>query len=137
MKRIILITALCLLASQSEATFELEDPAEIVKEPISEKDKNSIFKKWRGKKEVIVAVGTKLYIPNIEDGQCNSWRLNKTEPFQDENNQTRYTTNTTYMGALVKTIECKNSGGSMKFSLVQTSQDHLMWVESDKVLRAD
>lgn len=136
MNRFILILALSLIWGLSQATFELEDPAELVKEPI-EKKENPLFKNWRSKKEVIVAPGTDLYTPTIENSQCEGWQADDSEPSPNDAGQTQHTTAATYVGTLVTKVDCHGDNGSKQFSLFKTNADRLMWVESDKVLSAD
>ena len=136
MNRLILIIALCLISGLSQATFELEDPAELVKEPI-EKKANPLFKNWRGSKEVIVAPGTNLYTPTIENSQCQGWQADDSEPLPNDVTQKQHATATTYVGTLVSKVDCQGDKGSKQFSLVRTNQGRLIWVESDKVLSAD
>ena len=133
MNRLILIIVLCLFADLSEATFELEDPAELVKEKIVKNEK-PFFKNWRGEKEVIVAPGTHLYTPNIENRQCDGWQADKSEPSPNDANSTQSTTATTYVGDLVSKVDCHGEHGSKQFSVIKTADGRLMWVESDQVL---
>ena len=138
MNRLILIIVLCLFAGLSEATFELEDPAELVNEKI-EKKENPLFKNWlgNGNNEVIVAPGTRLYTPNIENRQCDGWQADESEPSPNDANSTQSTTATTYVGELVSKVDCHGEYGSKQFSVIKTADGRLMWVESDQVLSVD
>lgn len=136
MKRFIVFLVLSLLPGLSVATFDLEDPAELVKEKI-EKNEKPFFKNWRGEKQVIVAPGTHLYTPNIENRQCESWQADQSEPSPNGANGTQSTTATTYVGKLVSKVDCHGENGSKQFSVIKTNDGRLMWVESDKVLSAN
>ncbi len=136
MNRLMLIIVLILFARLSEATFELEDPAELVKEKI-EKNEMPFFKNWLGEKGVIVAPGTQLYTPNIENRQCESWQADESEPSPNDANGTQSTTATTYVGKLVSKVDCHGEYGSKQFSVIKTTDGRLIWVESDKALSTD
>jgi hypothetical protein len=126
MLRILLFAIICLFAVSSNATFELEDPAEPGKENIKPRE-GSLFKKWQGKDQVIVAPGTALYVLVIDNRRCTGWLPDESEPYLG----------TTYMGTLLSKIDCSEGSEGKQFTLVQTQQGRMLWVESGKVLPAN
>jgi len=124
MKKLGLTIFLCLLTGMSWATFELKDPADPDNMVI--KKKNDVTTAENG---VIVPVGTPLYEPDIIQGECRGWQFDQTES----------ATKTTYMGFVIKTIDCKNEqdGVSMLFAIVQIDRGRLIWVAKDKILKAN
>ena len=141
MRYFTLISILCLisiaLSTPTNATFELEDPADPDQQLEMEKKQKSFFKSTGKRYDVIIAAGTDLYIPNIDGKACDGWILDKTEPWIDENDEAHYNTNKTYMGLSMKTIDCARGDDKLKLSLIKTDQGRLVWVESDKVLAVD
>ena len=131
------IIILCLVSTLANATFELEDPADPDKQLEMEKKQKSIFKSTGKRYDVIITAGTDIYIPGIEQGACNSWQLDKSEPWTGADNQVRFSTHQTYMGFAMKAIDCNNNGDSLALSLVKTDKGRLIWVETDKLLAAD
>lgn len=136
MNRLILIIVSCLSCGLAQATFELEDPAEVVKKPIEKKD-NPLFKNWRGKKQVVVAPGTYLYTPTIENSECQGWRAESSVVSPTDATMTQTMTTDTYVGTLVTVLDCSGKEGYKQLSLVETDQGRMIWVESNKVLTAD
>ena len=129
MKRLVLITALCLLAGISGATFETDDP--------SDPDKNVINKvKGQVEEQVIVPVGSNLYAPRVVQGECEGWSLDESEVHLNDNNNEDFATRTTYMGFILKTIDCKNEmdGKVLRLALVKVEKNRLIWVELDRIL---
>ena len=136
MNRFILIILMCFFTGLSEATFELEDPAEPGKRDIEETGK-PLFKGRRGDNDVIVAAGTSLYAPVIENRRCEGWQADESEPSANHANGTQSTTANTYLGTLVRKVDCQGDHGSKQFSVISLDDGRLIWVESDKVLTAD
>jgi hypothetical protein len=142
MKRIALICTLCLLTAVSQATFEMEEPAQMVED--FQKEQSEAFERGKlaadtAEAEVIVTANTNLYTPGIIEGECTEWSIDKSEPYLDENQQTQFTSKTTYIGRTIKTIDCTNptEGESLQLLLIKTRQGRLIWVESGKVLSSD
>ena len=132
MKRLVLIAALYLLAGMSEATFELDDPADYV-------GKTNNEAKGEPEEKVIVPVGTNLYAPSIVQGECIGWLFDESETSLEDSIDKQFTTQTTYMGVIIKIIDCNNEvdGGTLRFALVKVEKSRLIWVELDRVLSTD
>lgn len=139
MKRLALIAVLCLLAGVSEGTFETDDPAPPFENAKKDARVKAAVQKGDVEVKVIVPVGTNLYVPNIVLGECDGWRFDESEPGMDEDNYADFTTNTTYIGTIIKTIDCINEvdGSTLLFALVQLEKGRLIWVELERVLYAD
>lgn len=136
MKRLALMAVLCLLAGMSSGSFEIDDPAKGY-EKVTEYSKVIVAKPTEdGAVGVIIPVGTDLYAPIIEKGECKGWRFDDSEPYLDNDNNAHFTTQTTYIGILLKTIDCINEvdGETLRFALVKTDLARLIWVELDRVL---
>ena len=131
--------ALCLLPVLCLATFDIEDPAEPGKEVIKSKEGKSFFGKKNSKDEVIVPATTEMFLPTVENGDCTGWKKDKTESYQDQNKQTRYATNKTYIGTPIQVVDCKNlsNGNTLSLVLVQIGKDRLIWVATDQVIPTD
>ncbi len=131
MKRLVLIAALFLFAGISHATFELDDPAEDVGQTNNEA-------KGEPDEQVIVPVGTNLYAPSIVQGECEGWLFDESEYSLEDSNDKQFTTQTTYIGVIIKIIDCKNEvdGGTLRFALVRVEKSRLIWVELGRVLSA-
>ena len=139
MKRLFLMTVLCLLAGMSGATFELEDPAEELKEFQNKTKVSKSVSKGGAENKVIVPPGANLYAPNITRGECDGWHFDESEAMPDDSNNMQSTTKTTYIGVTIKTIDCNNEaeGNSLGLTLIQIEGRRLIWVESDRVLPVD
>ena len=139
MKRIALTTLLCLLTGITGADFEIEDPAEIMREMIQEKNAVEVIDNESVNSGVIVPVGSKLYAPTISNEKCNGWRFDESEPLLNDDDEIQYVTKVTYIGDVIKTIDCNNevTGEELQFKLIRIEQSRLIWVESDRVLSAD
>lgn len=140
MKQLFLMTVLCLFAGLSGATFELDDPTDPVEDVNDNMKKlGRSASKMTAKEKFIVPAGINLYIPNIVKGNCIGWHFDESEINPDDSNNMQFITNTTYIGATIRTIECKNEveGTSLNLALIQTEGRRLIWVESDKILPAD
>lgn len=124
MKQLGLIVLLCMLTGLSGATFELEDPADPDKLVIEKKNSGAA----RAENSMIIPVGTPMYEPEIIQGECRGWHLDGSGS----------STKSTYMGVIIKTIDCHNEqdGTTMHFAIVQINQGRLIWVEKDKILSA-
>jgi len=124
MKQLGLFVLLCMLTGISGATFELEDPADPDKMLIEKKNSGAA----RAENSMIVPVGTPMYEPEIIQGECRGWQLDGSDS----------STKSTYMGVIIKTIDCHNEqdGTTMHFAIVQINQGRLIWVEKDKILSA-
>ena len=128
----------CLLAGISRGSFEIDDPAKGY-EKVTEYSKVIVATPTEGGEVgVIVPVGTDLYAPMIEKGECKGWRFDDSEPYLDDDKNTHFTTRTTYIGVLLKTIDCNNEvdGETLRFALIKTDLARLIWVELDRVLPA-
>ena len=139
MKRLALMAVLCLLAGISRGSFEIDDPAKGY-EKVDKPEKVIVATPSENiDVGVIVPVGTDLYAPIIEQGECKGWRFDDSEPFLDDDNNAHFTTQTTYIGILIKTIDCINEvdGETLRFALVKTDLARLIWVELDRVLAAE
>jgi len=139
MKHLALIAVLCLLAGTSEGTFETKDPALPVENAANNEKAKPAVPKGGVEVKVIVPVGTNLYVPNIVLGECDGWRFDESEPGMGEGSYAGFTSNTTYIGTIMKTIDCINEvdGSTLLFALVQVENGRLIWVELERVLYAD
>jgi len=136
MKKIALTTLLCLLAGISTADFEIEDPAEIMKEMIQEENTVEVVDIDKISDEAIVPVGSKLYAPKFGNETCIGWRYDESEPSLSGGNENGYVTNTTYIGRVIKTIDCnnENNGAILRLKLIRIDNSRLIWAKSDSVL---
>jgi len=139
MKKLIFISSLCLLSTVSQATFETEEPSQMLKDFESEVSESGNVESAPVKAEVIVPANTDLYIPSVANGECDGWSLDKSEPYLDETQQTKFTTRSTYIGHAVKTINCTsaNEEKTLALLLIKTTQGRLIWIESGKELSSD
>ena len=138
MKHIALITLIFLLTGISAADFETEDPAEIMKEMIQEKNTVEVVGYDSVSDGVIVPVGSKLYAPKLSNETCIGWRYDESEPPLNDDNELSYVTKTTYIGDVIKSINCNNEidAAKLRLKLVRIEKSRLVWVESDSVLTA-
>ena len=139
MKLIALIALLCLLTGISAADFEIEDPAEIMREMIQEKNTAEVVANDSVNDGAIVPVGSKLYAPKLSNETCIGWRFDESEPSLNDGNENSYVTKTTYIGDVIKVIDCNNeiNGAQLRLKLVKIEKSRLIWVESDSVLTAN
>lgn len=138
MKQIALITLLFLLTGISAADFEIEDPAEIMQEMIQEQNTLEVVDNNRVRDEVIVPVGSKLYAPKLSNETCVGWRYDESEPSLNDDSGNSHVTQTTYIGGVIKSIDCNNEidAAELQLKLVRIEKSRLIWVESDSVLKA-
>jgi hypothetical protein len=138
MKQITLITLLFLLSGISAADFEIEDPAEIMQEMIKENNTVDVSDNNSISDGVIVPVGSKLYAPSISNETCDGWRFDESEPSMNGDSENSYVTQTTYIGDVIKSIDCSNEidAEELRLKLVRIEQSRLIWVKSDSVLKA-
>lgn len=138
MKQIALITLLFLLTGISAADFEIEDPAEIMQEMIQEQNTLEVVDNNRVRDEVIVPVGSKLYAPKLSNETCVGWRYDESEPSLNDDSGNSHVTQTTYIGGVIKSIDCNNEtdAAELQLKLVRIERSRLIWVESDSVLKA-
>ena len=134
MKQLGLFVLLCMLTGISGATFELEDPADPDNMVIEKKNSGAA----RAENSMIVPVGTPMYEPEIIQGECRGWHLDGSQSSTGNDDRSNASTKTTYMGVIIKTIDCHNEqdGTTMHFAIVQVNQVRLIWVEKDKILSA-
>ena len=139
MNNIALRALLCLLTGISAADFEIEDPAEIMREMIQEKNTVEVVANDSVNDGVIVPVGSKLYAPKLSNETCIGWRFDESEPSLNDDNEKSYVTKTTYIGDVIKVIDCNNhiNGMQLRLKLVQIEKSRLIWVKSDSVLTAN
>lgn len=136
MKKLKLILLFSVVATPALATFELDDPAEPGKEVIEPRE-TPLFGKWGGKDEVIIAPGTKIYAPKISNKQCVGWRQPGAGSSSDGADQAGDRTTTTYIGKVVSKVDCQAGDQSKSFSIVETKEGQVLWVESSQLLSAD
>jgi hypothetical protein len=137
MKRFALITAICLLASVSMATFELEDPARIVEDDETALANEASDPVLTGAvKKVIVPPGADLFQPTIENNECIDFSEDLSQTTAD-GKTVSYTTKT-YLGVIRSTLECpltdSGSGPSLKIALIAIEQGPLVWVDASKTI---
>ena len=139
MKNLILITMLCLLATVSQATFEIQDPTQVdedakTSKPISFLNKDS----KAGVTKVIVPMGVELIQPTVESNKCIGLAADHSEIKADGTSGSL--TVETYMGVVVSTTDCKLTGSDdesdLNISLIETTQGRLIWVDSSRLLKA-
>jgi hypothetical protein len=138
MKKIALIALLCLLTGISAADFEIEDPAEIMREMIQEKNTVEVVANDSVSDGVIVPVGSKLYAPKLSNETCVGWRYDESEPALNDDSEIGYVTKTTYIGDVIKSIDCNTeiNDEELRLKLIRIKTSRLIWVESDSVLTA-
>ena len=104
MKRLMLLFIIGSIGANAQATFELEDPAEPGKEIIEPREK-PLFGKWGGKDEVIIAPGTRTYVPSISNKKCVGWQQAVSQTPASGTEQDGGRTSTTYIGKIISKVD--------------------------------
>lgn len=138
MKKIILISVLCLLAGVSGATFELDDPTQPDENANTGKTISFSGKQPKTTAEhVIVPQGVDLIQPIIENNKCIGFSADQSEIAADGSSGSL--TLTSYVGPVISTTNCPVTGsgdkGDLKITLIEINDGRLVWVDSSRILR--
>ena len=135
MIKFVLPVVLCLLSGVVGATFELKDPAQPDEDaktgkPIKYLNKDTSV----AVKNVIVPASVELIQPDIENNKCVGFSSDPSELNADGSSGSL--TSKTYIGKAISSTKCPAPGSSKTFTLVQTSDGRLIWVDSSRLLDA-